>query len=244
MRKEENAIKRKRFLQRLVLIGIIGAILISIFGAVLFVGNVNPNDATRLAERELKGSVLEYGERAQRTARVYRREWTNYFRQANGILVATRGRLLFVGIEPKDKLAVTDAPPSIVTATFPNDTLLQLRSKRVYGFTARGIAIRRDGVRVSFAAQDGHEAELDSLITYVNNTHEVQRREAKAERVLRAKVAALRQQPLYYEIKRGDALLNIASRFGTTPEKLKEWNHFTGDRVRIKDTLLVKPKGN
>jgi len=54
-------------------------------------------------------------------------------------------------------------------------------------------------------------------------------------------VTALINEPLYYVVKRGDALFSIARRFGSTPEQIQQWNHLEGDLVKIGQRLLVKP---
>jgi LysM repeat protein len=56
-------------------------------------------------------------------------------------------------------------------------------------------------------------------------------------------VQALINQPIYYVVKRGDAISSIANRFDTTPEYIKKWNNLTSDKVRIGDRLIVKAKG-
>jgi membrane-bound lytic murein transglycosylase D len=54
-------------------------------------------------------------------------------------------------------------------------------------------------------------------------------------------VAALINEPIYYTVKRGDALFSIARKFDTTPEQIQQWNQLQGDRVKIGQRLLVKP---
>ena len=51
-------------------------------------------------------------------------------------------------------------------------------------------------------------------------------------------------KPKYYTVKRGDALSTIAARWNTTPDRLREWNSITGNKIRIGQSLLVKPKAN
>jgi LysM repeat protein len=48
-------------------------------------------------------------------------------------------------------------------------------------------------------------------------------------------------EPLYYTVKRGDALFSIARKFETTPQEIQQWNQLQGDRVKIGQRLLVKP---
>jgi LysM repeat protein len=129
----------------------------------------------------------------------------------------------------------------IVSQEFPNDTLLDMRPRRLYFLTAHGVVVTHPGSpQGEFAAVRGQEVELDSLVDYVNGIHAAQRRAAAEERRLRAAVAALIREPLYYVVKRGDALFSIARKFDTTPEQLKEWNQLQSDLVKIGQRLLVK----
>jgi LysM repeat protein len=117
-----------------------------------------------------------------------------------------------------------------------------MKAGRLYFLTAHGVTVTHPGVPSGkFAALGSQAAALDSLVNYVNTTHEAQRTAAAKERRLRDAVAALINQPLYYTAKRGDALFSIARKFETTPEQLQAWNKLEGDRVKIGQHLLVKP---
>jgi len=56
-------------------------------------------------------------------------------------------------------------------------------------------------------------------------------------------VAKLINEPIYYVVRRGDALSSIAARFDATNDQIKAWNQLTGDRVKIGQKLIVKPEG-
>ena len=51
-------------------------------------------------------------------------------------------------------------------------------------------------------------------------------------------------KPKYYTVQRGDALSSIAARWNTTADRLREWNNIEGNKIRIGQSLLVKPKAN
>jgi LysM repeat protein len=186
--------------------------------------------------------MLHYGERVERKARVFMRRPTDYYRGANGVLYATNDRLIFIGVAPGDKFENADAPPTILSQEFPNDTLLRMKGGRLYFLTAHGVTVTHPGVPSrKFAALGSQAAALDSLVEYVNTTHEAQRTAAAKERRLRQAVAALINAPLYYTVRRGDALFSIARKFDATPEQIQQWNKLEGDRVKIGQRLLVKP---
>ena len=203
--------------------------------------HVDAPKAWTAADRELQGGMLHYGEKLERRAKVFVRRPSDYYRGANGILYATNDRLIFIGVAPGSKFESEDAPPVILSLEFPNDTSLDMNSRRLYFLTAHGVSVSHPGVpRADFAAVRGEEASLDSLVDYVNGVHATQRKEAAKERRLREAVAALIRAPIYYTVKRGDALFSIARRFETTPEQIQQWNQLEGDRVKIGQRLLVK----
>lgn len=241
MKESEPLYRFTRFLKRAVIgLGIVFLGLLG-FGYFFFMRHVDAPMSWAAADRELQGGMLHFGERVERRARVFMRRPSDYYRGANGMLYATNDRLIFIGVAPGSKLESEDAPPVIVSQEFPNDTLLQMKPARLYLLTAHGVRVSRPGTQPGqFAAITGQEDALDSLVNYVNTIHERQRRQAAEERRLRQAVAALIKQPIYYTVKRGDALFSIARKFETTPEQIQKWNQLEGDRVRIGERLLVK----
>jgi hypothetical protein len=242
MKESEGLYRSFRFLKK-ALLGLAVVLLgLLLFGYFFFMRHVDAPKAWTAADRELQGGMLQYGEKVQRRAKVFMRRPSDYYRGANGILYATNNRLIFIGVAPGSKFENADAPPIILSQEFPNDTLLDLRGTRLYLLTAHGVRVAHPAVpRSEFAASGGEEAALDSLADYVNSIHSAQRRNAAEEKRLRQAVDALIRQPLYYTVRRGDALFSIARKFEATPEQIQQWNNLAGDRVRIGQRLLVKP---
>jgi LysM repeat protein len=242
MKESEGLYRTFRFLKKALLGLAVVLVGLLLFGYFFFMRHVDAPKAWTAADRELQGGMLEYGEKIQRKAKVFMRRPSDYYRGANGILYATNERLIFVGVAPGDKFESADAPPTILSQEFPNDTLLGMKAGRLYFLTAHGVTVTHPGVpRGSFAAVRGEEAALDSLVDYVNTIHNAQRTAAAKERRLRQAVAALVNEPLYYRVKRGDALFSIARKFAATPAQIQQWNQLEGDRVKIGQRLLVKP---
>lgn len=215
-----------------------------IFGYAVFMRRVDARGAWEAASRELNGGMLHYGEHVEKYAKAFQRRPSDYYRASNGLLVATTDRVLFIGIAPTDKLENEDAPATILQYEFPNDTMLTMREKRLYFLTAHGVRIAHgSGTAQDFAASPGDELSLDSLVDHVNRKLDQQRVEAIRERRIRAAVAKLIDEPIYYTVKRGDAISSIATRFDTTPEILKKLNNLPSDKVKIGQQLLVKAKG-
>ncbi len=242
MKESEGLYRSFRFLKKALLGVAVVVVALLLFGYFFFMRHVDAPKAWTAADRELRGGMLQYGEKVERSARVFMRRPSDYYRSANGMLYATNDRLIFIGVAPGSKFESSDAPPMIVSQEFPNDTLLALRGARLYFLTAHGVRVNHPGVAMgNFAAVGGEEAALDSLTDYVNAIHDSQRKAAASERRLRQAVDALIKQPLYYTVKRGDALSLIATKFDATADQIRQWNQLEGDRVKIGQRLLVKP---
>lgn len=230
-----------RFAARLIFGMVTLVVIVAAVGYLFLMRQVDPKSAWDYAGREIDGGLLHYGERPMRVARVYRRRATSYFRAANGLLVATPERVIFIGIEPRDKLAGADAPAAILMSEFADDTTLSAKIQRVYSGTAHGVILSRGGRAESYAASRGYEAELDSLVAYIDVRQNDQRAVAAQDRKLRAQLAELLKQPLHYVVERGDAISTIAARYGATADQIRQWNNLPNDRVRVGQTLLVRP---
>ena len=242
MKEQEGLYRSFRFLKRaLISLAILLAGILA-FGYFFFMRHVDAPKAWTAADREIAGGMLRYGERIERKAKVFQRRSSEYYRGANGILYATSERIIFVGVAPRSNTRSEDSPDVIITSEFPNDSLLNMNLRRVYLMSSHGVKISYPGRPEAVYAAYPHEADaLDSLVNRVNRRLSAMKDTAAMERKLREAVAKLVREPLYYRIRSGDALSVVARKFSTTPEKLKEWNKLTGDKVRIGDSLLVKP---
>ena len=244
MKESEGLYRWFRFVKRTVIGLFVVIVCIMIFGYAVFMRHVDARGAWRSAARELNGGMLRYGERVEKFAKAFQRRPSDYYRASNGLLVATTDRVIFIGIAPSDKLENEDAPPTILQYEFPKDTMLKMQKERLYALSAHGVRVSYPGIPTQlFASSRGDNAALDSLIDYVNRKLDAQRVEAIRERRIRAAVARLVDEPIYYVVKRGDAISSIAARFDTSPDYIKKWNGLTSDKVRIGDRLTVKAKG-
>ena len=242
MREQEGLYRSFRFLKRALIAAAVLVVGIVAFGYFFFMRHVDAPKAWTSADREISSGMLRYGERVERKAKVFQRRASEYYRGANGILYATSERIIFVGVAPATSNRNEDSPDVIITADFPNDTVLDMQLRRVYLLSSHGVKLSYPGKPSAvYAAYPGESKALDSLVINVNRRIQAMKDTAAMDRRLREAVAKLIRQPLYYRIRSGDALFVVARKFGTTPEKLREWNNLTGDRVRIGDSLLVKP---
>jgi hypothetical protein len=72
-------------------------------------------------------------------------------------------------------------------------------------------------------------------------TTAVQRKFLEKAEAERKQVEAARRKPKFYTVRRGDALGNIATIWNTTPDRLREWNKLPDNRIRVGQTLMVRP---
>jgi len=244
MKESEGLYRSFRFLKRLFIGTLIVLVAMTVLGYTFLMRHDDARSSYTAATRELNAGMLHYGEHIERWAKAFQRRPTDYYRAGNGLLVATNERVMFIGIAPSDNLENKDAPQRILQYEFPNDTFLTLAPQRLYFLSAKGVRITHPGVAPqTIVAARGEEKALDSLITYVSRKLAAQREAARRERKLRADVAALINMPIYYTVRRGDALFSIAKRFDTTPEQIQRWNKMTDTKVRIGDKIIVKPEG-
>lgn len=242
MREQEGLYRSIRFLKRALIGTTIVVVGILAFGYFFFMRHADAPRAWKAADREIASGMLRYGEKVERKAKVFQRRTSEYYRGSNGLLYATSERIIFVGVVPPSSNRSDDSPDVILTSEFPNDTTLDMDLKRLYLMSSHGVKITYPGkLEESFAAYPGETEALDSLVININRRLTAMKDTAAMERRLREAVAKLIREPLYYRIRSGDALFVVARKFSTTPEKLREWNNLTGDRVRIGDSLLVKP---
>lgn len=242
MREQEGLYRSFRFLKRALIGTAVVVAGIVAFGYFFFMRHVDAPKAWTAADREISSGMLRYGEKIEKKAKVFQRRASEYYRGANGILYATSERIIFVGVAPPSNTRSEDSPDVMITSEVPNDTLLRMDLRRVYLLSSHGVRISYPGKPVGVFAAYPHESEaLDSLVIGVNRRLAAMKDTAAMEARLRQAVANLIREPLYYRIRSGDALSVVANKFGTTPEKLKEWNKLSSDKVRIGDSLLVKP---
>lgn len=207
-----------------------------------------PRDARAIAERELRLNTLARGERVVREVSVFQRPALAYFRATRGLLVLTDRRLLFLGLEPPDMLAAPDEPPTFTERDFPLDTVVHVTAGRTFFGFARAIKIGtpHETLRLGVPSQAWPRAELlltamharDLKLRALGQRRAAER--AHVDSLVRAATVEARK-PRLYTVRRGDALSSVAARWNTTPARLQAWNHLSGNRIRIGQTLIVKP---
>lgn len=219
----------------------------------------DPRDATLYATRQLRFSVMRPDERPVVTVKVSQRPAIDYFRATRGILVLTAapgdslrpfgGRLIYLGLQPRDPLSPPDAPPTFDEREWPVDTSVVVEPTRTFMLLARALKISAPTeTPLTLAVSGATQSSVDSLreeMKWRYDSLRVVGRERREERRARdrARLAAIYdgRREWYHTVRRGDALASIAKTFNTTPDSLRKWNQVEGNRIRIGEKLLVKP---
>ena len=235
------------------------AILVTIAQIAYHAVRSDPRDAHVFAERELRLSTLKPNETVVSMASVWQRPTIDFFRATRGLLVLTSapgdsarpvgGRLIFLGLQPRDPLSPPDAPPTFDQREWPVDTAVVVVPRRTFFFLSSGLAISapRES-RFVLGLPSGSETDVATVRAGLAKRYAVlravgwQRREARRARD-RARLAGLYEgrRAWYHTVRRGEALASVARMFNTTDAELRTLNQITGDRIRIGQTLLVKP---
>jgi len=127
------------------------AVVLSLAQIALQAYRADPRDARVFAERELRLTILRPTERVAASVSVWQRPLIDYFRATRGILVVTDappdsthpvgGRLIYLGLQPRDPLSPADAPPTFDEREWPIDTLVRLTPTRTFFFVAPALEI-------------------------------------------------------------------------------------------------------
>jgi len=244
--------KRRRRLKPGTLYAVAFAVLVPVVVLVQLavqLARTEPRDARAIAERELQVNTLAPGERVYRMTSVFRRQAIDYFRATRGLLVLTNRRLLYLGLQPRDLLSSPDMPPTFEERDFPIDTLVQLSAGRTFFGLAKAVKIRTPNGMLKLGVPSTSWTSASLIIVAMDARHKNALAEGVRQRELRARAEAerraaeaRRRKPQFYTVRRGDALLSIATQWNTTPDQLRAWNRLPDTRIRIGQVLLVKPQ--
>lgn len=234
---------------RYVLIGAALVLLALLAQFALHTYRTDPRDARTIAERELQLNTLASGEHVIRMVSVFQRPWLDYFRATRGLLVLTDRRLLYLGLQPRDLLSTGDSPPTFEERGFPIDTLTRLSPGRTFFGIAKAIVVTtpRGSVTLGVPAEAWPRARL--LIAGMEGRYERLHSRGVALRARREQLEKERtaaeaeaRKPRTYVVRRGDAVASVAAAWNTTPDRLRQWNNLPDNRIRIGQTLVVKPQ--
>jgi LysM repeat protein len=233
-----------RFVRRALIIATALAIVILVLRAV----RANPRDDTVIAERELSINTLQPGEQVHRVVPVFKRPLFSYFRATRGLLALTDRRLIYLGVEPRDILAAPDLPPTFEQREFPLDETTRVSSGRTMLGLVKAVVITTPNETVRLGVPSAAAASADLLVASMSTRRDravaqatLRGSEMREIQKLRQSAEAQRRKAKYYVVRRGDALGGIATMWNTTTDRLLAWNHLTTPRIRVGQSLLVRP---
>ena len=217
----------------------------------------DPRDARVYADRELRLSVLRPNERVLGQVSVWQRPAIDYFRPTRGLLVVTDapgdsahpvgGRLIYLGLQPRDPLSPPDAPPTFDERDWPIDTAVVVSPTRTLAYLARALRVQaiHDGLTVGVPSPAS--ADADRLLHEVGKKYSLlraegwRRREARRAKDRSAQIASYQgRRAWYHTVHRGEALASVARMFNTTPEQIQALNGIVGTKIKLGQKLKVK----
>ncbi len=208
----------------------------------------DPRAPRDMALRELRLNTLARGERIVHAVPVFQRRAVDYLRATRGLLVLTDRRLLFLGVEPRDLAASVDEPPTFTERDFPLDTIVHVSGGRTFFGFAKAVVIATPGDKFRLGVPSSAWPSAERLLAALDARTARERVRAERLNAIRANVdsairsaAVIARRARTYTVRRGDALSSIATRWNTTPERLQQWNHLPTNRIRVGQTLIVKP---
>ena len=234
--------RRRRPLLRM--IGVLAGFLLLFFGGgyALWQRHLDPVAARATLTRELSTYALEPGETVRASAFLYWRSPLSYFRSTHALLAATDQRLLLLTLTPPDPLT-REAETTLPTIRdIAKDTTIRLDTGRVLFGLAQGVTIRARDVSERWAAREEQWPAVRAVMEDLGKIQRVMREDAEAVALARLAAVERARQPIWHVVHRGEALGSIATQYGTTPERLRELNAMSSDRIRAGDSLLIKPR--
>ncbi len=236
--------RRARYTTRALIL----ATFLAIIGLMVRAARSNPRDASVIAERELRVNTLQPGEQVHRVVAVFKRPALSYFRATRGLLALTDRRLIYLGVEPRDVLAAPDLPPTFEQREYPLDATTRVSSGRTMLGLVKAVVITTPSETIHLGVPSGAERSADLLVTAMSSRHDravaqAAARGSEMQDIQKARQAleAQRRKAKYYVVRRGDALGGIATMWNTTTAKLIAWNRLPGPRIRVGQSLVVRP---
>lgn len=234
---------RPRRRRRLVVAITSGTALLLVVAALSVVTIFPPIGARRAArlaaEREV-ARQLQPGERRVAMAFASQREWTDVFREAFGILVATDRRLLYLSAPPIPLLRPRESgPEELRVGSWAYDQSFTLEPHTFVFGLLRGLELRTPTESRRFLVAAGEENAARTIARAAGAARravtDVLERELAAQQTAPPEVTAYTT----HLVRPGESLIALARRYGTTAEVLQQLNALTDGRIRVGQRLRV-----
>ncbi len=235
------------------------AIIVSLAQIAFHAVRSDPRDAKVFAERELRGSALAPNEKILAEVSVWQRPAIDYFRATRGLLVLTDapgdsanpigGRLIYLGLQPRDPLSSPDAPPTFDERAWRVDTLASVTPTRTLFYLSRGMRIRTPTGTITVGVPSPASGDADKLLKALNAKYAQiravgwQRREQRrADERERLQRMAEGRNEWFHRVRSGDAISSIARMYNTTEDQIRSLNGIVGNKIKIGQKLMVKAR--
>jgi hypothetical protein len=223
------------------------ALLIVGVQLVLFLQSSDPRDARAIVDRELRTNTLRPGEPVVRSVRVFRRSVLDYFRATRGTVVLTPTRIVYLGAPPRDISGASGAAPTFDQREFPIDTLVLVKGSFSLLGMSRALVIDAPEGDIKVAVAKGGRDDAIALRT-AYAARQKQLREIGAwgakVRAARADLGKIldtyRKQPIYHEVRPGDAISSIAAWYEVPEDQIRQQNGIAGNTVKVGQRLLIR----
>lgn len=224
------------------------ALVVVIVQLVFFLQRADPRDSRSIVERELRTNTLRDGERIVQAVPVFRRSMLDYFRATRGLVVLTPTRLLYLGAPPRDISGASGPAPTFDQREFGIDTLIRLKSSFSLLGMSRALVIDAPEGDLKVAVSRGGWDEALALRAAWEERHK-RLREIGAwgarVRTARAELGQIldqyRRQPVYHEVRPGDAIGSIAAWYEVSEDQIRSQNGITGNTIKVGQRLLIRP---
>jgi hypothetical protein len=222
-----------------VILAIVGAR--EVIGYALYVLERPPDAPPPAVAQHLRDELRRSGERALYTVPVSRHVWWSP-KATPGMLAVTDRRLIFVGLVPSllPPPAADGETPATELYGFWLDSIV-LRDSRSPVSGIHSIALRAPGTRERFAILPKDREAAEQLMTGVARWQSAARAAAAKVIEQQEEAAQLARAPQYHRVKRGDALATLATEYHVPVDSLRRWNHLASNRIRVGDSILVRP---
>ena len=223
------------------------ALLVVVAQLVLFLQSSGPRDSRAIVERELRLTTLREGERVVQAVPVFRRSILDYFRSTRGMIVLTPNRLIYLGAPPRDISGASGAAPTFDQREYPIDTLIQVKSSFSLLGMSRALVIDTPEGDLKVAVSRGGRDEAIALRTAWAGRQKTLReigawgakvRTARAE--LGKILDVYRKQPIYHEVRPGDAVSSIAAWYEVSEDQIRQQNGVVGNTIKVGQRLLIR----
>ena len=212
-----------------------------VVGYGLYVVERPPDAPPPAVTQHLRDELRRSGERALYTVPVSRRVWWSP-KATPGMLAVTDRRLIFVGLVPSllpPPPAEGEAPATELYGFWLDSIVLRESRSAVSGI--QSIALRAPRTRERFTILPRDREAAEQLVTGVTRWQTAER-EATARQIQQQEEAAeLARAPVYHRVKHGDALATLATQYHVSVDSLRKWNHLASNRIRVGDSILVRP---